>query len=566
MTSRRHPERRRRSAENVPLAALARRGLGEGAAHAVSLVIAVLFTLARSSPLSAQFGTPSERWGILLVAGKDTIALERAGLRGPGMTGELLDRTSGNRMSWTAALSAAGEMEHMELSVREALAPPNAPAMQTLDLAFAGDSVVGTVTAPGAEPRVRRAAVPRRATPFVNPSMVMTEIAVRRLFATGVREGKAPLLLLNGQVIELGVRPIGADSIAIGLGGTELRVRTDSAGRFLGGRVPSQNLDIKRRAWFDDAELKLPRPDYGAPAGAPYTAEEVTIPSPLGFSIVATLTRPVGAATRLPVVVTITGSGPEDRDERIPSLGDYRPFRQLADTLGRRGIAVLRYDERGVGASGGSFGTATSADFADDIRTIVAWLRKRDDIDPARIVLVGHSEGGILAPMVAAGDPQLAGIVLMAGTSKPGRAILDFQLRNGTLQDSSLAPARRDSILREIPRMLDSLVTSTPWRRFFATYDPLATIRRVKVPVLILQGETDQQVTPEQAGELAAALRASGNARVTIRTFPETNHLFLADPRGYPGGYARLPSASVRPAVLGAVADWVAAAVGAAKR
>ena len=543
--------------EPIRLASLAQGRLREGPACALAL----LLTLCAAGPLRAQLGSPPERWGILLLTGKDTVAVERFGIRGSGMMGEMVDRTSGNRVSWTAELTAGGEMRSMQLTQRKSGDAPNVPAAQTLDLAFTGDSVVGTVSAPGAEPKVRRAAVPKRATPFVNPSMVMTEIAVRRLFATGAREGKAPLLLLNGQTIDLDVRRLPGDSMVVGLGGTELRLATDSAGRFLGGRIPSQRLDIRRLPWPDDVAFKVPKPDYSAPAGAPYTAEDVAILSPLGFTIGATLTKPVGAGGRLPVVITITGSGPEDRDEGIPSVGDYRPFRQLADTLGRRGIAVLRYDERGVGATGGQFATATSADFADDIRTIVAWLRRRDDIDPWRIVLLGHSEGGMLAPMVAAGDAKLAGIVLMAGPAKGGRAILDFQLRNGTLLDTSLSAGKRDSILRDVPRMLDSLLSSTPWMRYFGAYDPIATIRRVTVPVLILQGGTDQQVSPEQAGELAAALRAAGNARVTARTFPETNHLFLADASGYPGGYARLPSASLRPAVLGAVADWVVATV-----
>ena len=527
-------------------------------------LIALLISLA--SAAAAQLAPVPERWSVLLVAGKDTVVLERAGVRGNSMMGELLDRSGGNRVTWTADLTAAGDMQQMQLVSRKATDAPNTPATQTLDLAFSGDSVIGTVTTPGGPAQVRRAAVPRRATPYVNPSMVMTEIAVRRLFATGVREGKAPLLLLNGRTLELDVRPLTGDSIAVGVGGVELRMRTDSTGRFLGGRVPSQNLDILRRPWLDDVAFKVPAPDYSAPAGAPYTAEDVTIPSPLGFSIGATLTKPQGATGRLPVVVTITGSGPEDRDERLPAVGDYRPFRQLADTLGRRGIAVLRYDERGVGATGGQFAAATSADFADDIRTIVAWLRKRDDIDPARIVLLGHSEGGMLAPMVAANDAGLAGIVLMAGPSQSGRRILEFQLRNGALRDTSLSAARRDSVLRTVPRLLDSLVASTPWMSFFAAHDPIGTIRKVKVPVLILQGGTDQQVTPEQAGELAAALRGAGNRRVQSRTFPETNHLFLADPSGFPGGYTRLPSSAVRAVVLGAVADWVVATVGGAAR
>ena len=528
--------------------------------HTLSLLLAVPVAL------QAQLGAPPERWATLLLVGKDTIALERTSVRPGSIAGEMLLRADGSRSTWTMDVGSDGSLTHMLLQQRKAVDAPNTPPRQTLDLTFAGDSVTGVVTAPGSAPKSRKAAVPRNATPFFNPSMALTEIAVRRLLATGVREGKAPLMLFNGQTIEVTVTRAGPDSMVIGLGGTDLRVATDSAGRFLGGRIPTQKLTLVRLPWLDDVALSVPKPDYSAPAGAPYTAEDVTIPTPRDYTLGATLTKPAGAAGPLPVVVTITGSGPEDRDELIPSVGDYRPFRQLADTLGRRGVAVLRYDERGVGASGGNFGTATSADFADDIRTIVSWLRTRADIDPERIVLAGHSEGGMLAPMVAAEDARLAGIVLIAGPAQSGRTIIDFQLRNSLRGDTSKTAAQRDSALARVPRMLDSLLGATPWMRFFGSYDPIATIKRVKVPVLILQGGTDQQVTPEQAGALEAALRGSGNRRVMARTFPETNHLMVADPSGYPGGYASLPSVRVRPEVLGAVADWVVALVGAKAR
>jgi len=115
------------------------------------------------------------------------------------------------------------------------------------------------------------------------------------------------------------------------------------------------------------------------------------------------------------------------------------------------------------------------------------------------------------------------------------------------------------TLLATAPAALDSAARASAWIRYFLDYDPVATARRVRTPVLILQGATDRQVTAEQADTLAAALRAGGNRRVTVRVFPETNHLFLADPDGSPAGYAALPSKQVRPAVLGAIADWLSA-------
>jgi dipeptidyl aminopeptidase/acylaminoacyl peptidase len=255
-------------------------------------------------------------------------------------------------------------------------------------------------------------------------------------------------------------------------------------------------------------------------------------------------------------VVTITGSGPEDRDEESTALKGYRPFRELADTLGRRGIAVLRLDDRGVNGSDLGPRTATSQDFADDIRAGVAYLRTRPEIDPARVALVGHSEGGMIAPMIASTDPKLAAIVLMAGTASTGREVLHGQQLYAVDSMAHLTGAAREAALAQSSKATDSLAASTPWMKFFLEYDPSIVARRVKTPVLILQGATDRQVAPSEAEKLAAALRAGGNSHVTVRVFPQTNHLFVADATGG-FDYGKLPSLHVRPEVLGAIVDWL---------
>jgi alpha-beta hydrolase superfamily lysophospholipase len=255
--------------------------------------------------------------------------------------------------------------------------------------------------------------------------------------------------------------------------------------------------------------------------------------------------------------VTITGSGAQDRDEYISIAGGLRIFRQVADTLSRRGIAVLRLDDRGVGGSGGdTYGT--SADFADDIRAAVAYLRTRSEIDPARIALVGHSEGGLIAPLVARTDAKLAAIVLMAGPAYTGRAIIDYQIRNGVAGDTSIAPAARDSAVRATKAQFDSTSGKLAWMRFFLDYDPIPTAKAVKQPVLILQGATDQQVRAEEAPLLEKAFRDGGNRNVSMRVFADRNHLFLRDANGHPSGYARLTQNKVDGEVLGALADWLA--------
>lgn len=304
-----------------------------------------------------------------------------------------------------------------------------------------------------------------------------------------------------------------------------------------------------------------PKADYAAPAGAPYTAEDVTIPTPAGHTLAGTLTLPAGASRDRPVgaIVTVTGSGPQDRDEYI-GLPGYRPFRQFADSLGRRGIAVLRMDDRGHGASTGTFKGATSADFAEDVRAGLAYLRKRPEIMASALGVVGHSEGALIAPMVAAKEPALRAIVLLAGIARPGRGTLHYQLTNLINHDTTLSRARRDSALAAIPGRIDSLMAADPWMRYFLTYDPAATARHVRTPVLILTGANDQQAAPDQVGEQAAAFRAAGNPDVTACIVPDVNHLFVHDLDGFPGHYVKLQApVLVEREVIGTVVNWLAA-------
>lgn len=148
-------------------------------------------------------------------------------------------------------------------------------------------------------------------------------------------------------------------------------------------------------------------------------------------------------------------------------------------------------------------------------------------------------------------------IVLLAGTAYSGRRVMMGQNRDALDAAPGLTPAQRDSIWKTLPARLDTLAAQNKWVAFFMAHDPLATARRVRQPVLVLQGDTDRQVTPEQADTLAAAFRAGGNRNVTMRRFPATNHLFLADPSGLAQGYGALKDTHVRRDVLGALADWL---------
>ncbi|HKP74670.1 MAG TPA: alpha/beta fold hydrolase, partial [Longimicrobiaceae bacterium] len=423
---------------------------------------------------------------------------------------------------------------------------------------YAGDSAVATLEAGGQSQTQTAHGVPG-AMPLVNPSALLLEQILMRARALSPRDSVSLPVLTIGTAnpVTARVRWVGADSAVLVIPPVEIYARVDAAGRLLGASVPAQNLTIARVAEAPSAAV--PQRDYSAPADAPYTAEEVRVPHPGGFQLAGTLTLPKARHGRVPAVVTITGSGLEDRDEAIPSLPGYGIFREVADALGRRGIAVLRVDDRGFGASGGDPTRATSRDFAGDVAAVVAYLRTRPEIDPGRIALVGHSEGGIIAPMVATEDPRIRAVVLIAGTSRTGRRVLEYQYRRIAEGDGTRTPAERDSAFRASWAELEATGARVPWLPWFMAYDPLPTAAKLKQPVLILQGATDQQVTADQAPELAAAIRGGGNRDVTLRVFPDLNHLMVPDPSGDPARYGSLPSPRVSPEVLGTLADWLAA-------
>jgi dipeptidyl aminopeptidase/acylaminoacyl peptidase len=297
---------------------------------------------------------------------------------------------------------------------------------------------------------------------------------------------------------------------------------------------------------------------YGAPRGANYVAEEVTVTTRSGLSLTGTLTLPKGSESALPAAVTITGSGSQDRDEHIRRVGDYRPFRQIADTLGARGIAVLRLDDRGVNGSDPGPPGATSADLAEDIRAAVEYLRARPEIDASRVALIGHSEGGVIAPMVAAEDSAIAAVVLLAGPAYTFHRVSETALEAVIARTPTLSEREAATMRQRALQVSEQQARDDPWYRAAFSYDPLPVIRAIRVPVLLLQGDTDTQITPEQADTLAAALREAGNADVTVARFPDTNHLFLQDSDGRAFRYDRLPSHEVRKDVLGTLADWLA--------
>jgi uncharacterized protein len=322
----------------------------------------------------------------------------------------------------------------------------------------------------------------------------------------------------------------------------------------------------------------------------PYDEEEVAYSNEkAGVKLAGTLTKPKTGAP-FAAVLLITGSGPQDRDEAI--MG-HRPFLVLADHLTRRGIAVLRVDDRGVGKSTGSMAAATTEDFAGDVAAGIEFLKKRSEIDAKRIGLLGHSEGGVIAPMVAAKSSDVAFIVLLAGTAIPGRDLLfaqgeavgksmgrpdDLTARNRQLQawlfdivqsekDPAAAAKRFEGAKSEAFKLMPEMpaeamgqqfrAVNTPWMRFFLTFDPATALRQVKCPVLALNGELDTQVPASlNLPVIAKALEQAGNRDHTETKMPRLNHLFQTAKTGSPAEYGSIEE-TMSPAALEAIAAWV---------
>jgi len=518
-----------------------------GVAQQSSVIATAIAMLTVSCAARAQATSSVRSATYLYMRGADTIGSETLHVTDTSALGDLTIKGL-PRISWAQHRSGTS-VGTLRLQVFTPSSAAGA-APQTEAIVFMrNDSAIVDVLS-GGKTATQRFKSSVTAVPLVNSSVLHQVLLGAN--AQRLKSSSIDYFLTAGAQTVTGAVAQHGDTLVLRLAGSETRATFGASG-LPDVVTTSQNV----RVVLARSPILLSTMNYDAPAGAPYSAEHVRIPSGRGYMLAATLTMPKGL-NKAPALITISGSGPQERDSRISLIPGYAFFREVADTLGRRGIAVLRFDDRGVGESGGreSAAKATSADFADDVRSIVTWLRARPDIDGSRILLAGHSEGGMIAPMVAASDPQVRGIALMAGPAYSGRRISLFQNRQTVDGIASLTPKQRDSIMTRVPAALDSAGNANPWLGYFFSHDPLVTARQVKQPVLILQGLTDRQVSPEQADTLAVALRKAGNKVVTLRTFPATNHLFLPDSSGASTGYGALPDTHVRPAVLSALAEW----------
>lgn len=419
-----------------------------------------------------------------------------------------------------------------------------------------------------------------------------------------ISQGPEGILIATMDSPDQGAKDIPVDEVIFENGNLRLEIKV-ATGVFE-GEIRDDNLSIEGE-WKQAGQsfpLVLERVDEVVEVLRPqepkkpysYQEEEVVYENKEAAVMLAgTLTIPRQEGP-FPVVLLISGSGPQDRNETI--LG-HHPFLVLADYLTRHGIAVLRVDDRGVGESTGDFAEATSEDFASDVLAGVEYLKSRKEIDPKKIGLIGHSEGGIIAPMVAVQSSDIAFIILMAGTGLTGEEILYLQAaliaraegasdeaiaKNRSLQeqmftvvkeekDDAAAEKRLRAILEDATSELELSEKEkevaeanaeaqiqqvlSPWFRYFLTYDPKPTLMKVKSPVLAINGEKDLQVpAKENLAAIEEALKAGGNQKYTVQELPGLNHLFQTAQTGSPSEYARIEE-TISPIVLEIMSDWI---------
>ncbi len=418
---------------------------------------------------------------------------------------------------------------------------------------------------------------------------------------------------LNGQLVSIdqGGAEIPLDSLAItddefSFSVERLKIqyqaKPDQSGESVTGTFSqggaSYEMTLKKVTKDEAAAPKRPQTPT---APFPYEAREVLVANDKATAVTLAgwLTLPnENKGERFPAVVLVSGSGPQDRDETL--LG-HKPFWVIADYLSRRGIAVLRYDDRGIGKSTGEFSTATTQDFASDAQAAIGFLSSIPEIDSQRIGVIGHSEGGIVAAMLAASESPPAHAVMLAGTGVPGDEILLTQgdaifKRSGAAEPEAQRELRKDLISlsktgarsEEMQKRADRYFEeeknsvqsdaaddaeqksaekeqlragiaqfANPWFRFFLNHDPRLDLRRAKCPVFALIGENDLQVLIDiNMPEIEKALAESATKGHQCERFDGLNHLFQHSESGLPAEYGTIEE-TFAPEVLEKLYHWV---------
>lgn len=336
---------------------------------------------------------------------------------------------------------------------------------------------------------------------------------------------------------------------------------------------------------------KRPQEDAIAARRQAYTNHEVTFAGAQAkLTLAGTLSVPQGKGP-FPAVVLVHGSGPLDRNEEVFK---HKPFLVLADHLNRKGIAVLRYDKRGIGKSTGSYKDATTFDFASDAEAAVHFLRHRPEVATRQIGIVGHSEGGLIAPLVAARNPDMAFVVMLAGPAVRGELLMIEQVALGSkangMPEDLVARERAFNVAllaalasepqlgpgidkaRQVVEAAQGNGTvsaevakrrlqqfSTPWFHAFLRHEPGPVLQAVRQPVLALNGERDLQV-PAAMNLAAIRTALKENRNAVVKELPKLNHLFQTAPTGAGLEYFAI-NETLAPVALDTVTDWILATV-----
>jgi pimeloyl-ACP methyl ester carboxylesterase/spore coat protein U-like protein len=335
---------------------------------------------------------------------------------------------------------------------------------------------------------------------------------------------------------------------------------TDENARLVRFGIPAQSVDFVRE---DVAAVSSRRVTVSRP-----NDETIRIPGD-GFTLAGTVSKPAGATQPLPAVVLVGGSGPADRDELvfgIPILGE------LANALADAGFLVVRYDKRGIGQSGGRAESASLADFAEDLRAVVKAISERKDVDPKKIAVIGHSEGGAVALLAAARDKHIAAVGLLAANGVPGADLVLAQQKH-LLDRSKLSPEEKQAKIDLQKRIHEAVISGKGWDQLPAdvrrqvdnaefqsllTNDPAKVIPNVRQPILIVQGELDTQVEPSNADRLAELARKRKNAPpVEEVKVPAVNHLLVPAKTGEVDEYSSLAGSHLSPQVVEAIVTWL---------
>lgn len=347
----------------------------------------------------------------------------------------------------------------------------------------------------------------------------------------------------------------------------------------LKGKLTQHGMDFDLDLSRAEVAKKVNRPQEPKPP-YPYISEDVTFRNEgAGISLGGTITIPEGGGKH-PAVVLVSGSGLQNRDEEV---FDHKPFLVLSDYLTRNGIVVLRYDDRSFGESEGNPANATTADFAEDAMAGIRYLMSRKEVNPNQVGIIGHSEGGLIAFMLAAKEKDIAFAIPMAGSTLRGDSILSLQNEaigrgygmtaealamagkiNRSVYDVVLSSNSKEEVEEKLAEILGTSERakgqikqmSSSWMRFFLGYDPSEDIQNIYIPILVLFGDKDLQVLAEQNAEAFKKNIPDTNKHTEVKIYSGKNHLFQSATTGLSTEYYEIEE-TISPEVLQDITGWI---------